>query len=574
MKVLQKFTNFYKNLTLRKRIVYLFTLAAFIPFFCAVILSYNAIYTILENKLEDGAFSHLKHTELSLSNTMNDLAQISHQFVYPSSLALKLKDLQETDDPAELTSLNEAIQTELDYISYTNSTAGLTMYVDNGGRPVFRNMPVRQDFSFDELPVIGKYSGITYYGPHISNNPLNTRYVVSISKEVNIPDNDSVQLYIESSFSLTQNMLKANQQVNNSFFLLLDGDGRIAYSELNSLFAVDDYFDEIVTGDISGSIGGYYWFRTESDQGWSMVSLISSGEYNEEKTIWITQMLILAVIFGMFSLAIAFLLRKMVYKPIRQFDSEIQAITTNNFQFKSEPTNIPEFDEFLDQLQHMKKRIAELIEEVELKEKKRADLEIEKLMYQINPHFLMNTLDTVHWLALINKQTDIDQLVSSLNKLLYYNLKKSGKVSTIEEEIDSLVQYCKIQEFRHNFSFNIVKKVEEESLKTPVPRFILQPLVENAIYHGLAEEGHIEVIVEKKDENTILISIHDNGSGLSGEEIENILSTDIKNNKEVIGIGMNYVKRMLESHYENRAYFTIKSEKGKGTTVELHLPIN
>ncbi|MFC7063515.1 sensor histidine kinase [Halobacillus seohaensis] len=572
--MLQKFTNFYKNLTLRKRIVYLFTLAAFIPFFCAVILSYNAIYTILENKLEDGAFSHLKHTELSLSNTMNDLAQISHQFVYPSSLALKLKDLQETDDPAELTSLNEAIQTELDYISYTNSTAGLTMYVDNGGRPVFRNMPVRQDFSFDELPVIGKYSGITYYGPHISNNPLNTRYVVSISKEVNIPDNDSVQLYIESSFSLTQNMLKANQQVNNSFFLLLDGDGRIAYSELNSLFAVDDYFDEIVTGDISGSIGGYYWFRTESDQGWSMVSLISSGEYNEEKTIWITQMLILAVIFGMFSLAIAFLLRKMVYKPIRQFDSEIQAITTNNFQFKSEPTNIPEFDEFLDQLQHMKKRIAELIEEVELKEKKRADLEIEKLMYQINPHFLMNTLDTVHWLALINKQTDIDQLVSSLNKLLYYNLKKSGKVSTIEEEIDSLVQYCKIQEFRHNFSFNIVKKVEEESLKTPVPRFILQPLVENAIYHGLAEEGHIEVIVEKKDENTILISIHDNGSGLSGEEIENILSTDIKNNKEVIGIGMNYVKRMLESHYENRAYFTIKSEKGKGTTVELHLPIN
>lgn len=572
--MLQKHAKYYKRFTLKRRIVYLFTIAAFIPFFCTVILSYDAIYSILENKLENGARSNLKQTELSLMYTMNNLAQISQQFVYPSTIALKLNEWRVTDDPGKTTSLNERIQKELDYISYTNSTAGLTMYVEEDGSYLFRNMPVRKDFSFDELPIIDEYNDITYYGPHISNNPLNTQYVISIAREVDLPNEEPVYLYVESSFSITKSILEVSQQANNSFYLILDGNNRIAYSELNRLFPVDEHFDEIVDGDRSGLIDGYYWFMTTSNQGWSIVSLIPQKEFNEEKNRWIVQMVVLAIIFGLLSLFVAWLVWKMVYKPIRHFDSEIEAISKNNFHFKSEPMNIPEFDDFLEQLQHMKRQIAELIEEVEVKEKKRADLEIEKLMYQINPHFLMNTLDTVHWLALINNQDDIDQMVSSLNKLLYYNLKRSGEASTIEEELESLDQYCRLQEFRYQFSYNVNVKVDTSLLKTAVPRFILQPLVENAIYHGLAEEGHIEVVVEQlEDQDRIIISIHDNGMGLSEAEIHNIFNEATNNKKGGIGIGMNYVKRMLESHYENRAYLNIISKKGKGTTVVLNLPI-
>lgn len=124
---MNKWLQTIRGMSLRKRIVYLFSIAAFIPFISSVLLSYNAIYSILENKLESSAINTLKQTELSLSHTMDNLAQISQQFVYPSNTALNLNSYLETDDLSKGTALNEEIQTELDYITYTNAAAGLAV---------------------------------------------------------------------------------------------------------------------------------------------------------------------------------------------------------------------------------------------------------------------------------------------------------------------------------------------------------------------------------------------------------------------------------------------------------------
>lgn len=184
----------------------------------------------------------------------------------------------------------------------------------------------------------------------------------------------------------------------------------------------------------------------------------------------------------------------------------------------------------------MREQIWELFAEVERKEKRRVDLEVEKLLYQINPHFLMNTLDTVHWLALMNGQNEIDRLVSSLNKLLHYNLGKLGAASTINEEIEALKQYLTLQQIRYDFKFDVQMHVDEEVMSMPVPRFILQPLVENSLYHGLSDDGYIRVDVNLT--NAILISIQDNGSGMSEETIHNLLhNPDIENKKSAWGSG-------------------------------------
>jgi two-component system sensor histidine kinase YesM len=570
--VLQKIPRFYKSLTLRKRIVYLFSVAAFIPFLCTVVLSYNAIYSILENKLENSARSNLQQMELSLAYTLDNLAQVSQQFVYPSSIALKLNDLLETDDISQSTALNELVQSELEYISYTNANVGLTTYLDEDEVTLFRNVPIRKSFSFERLPVLSEQNGITYYGPHISNSRLHSQYVVSIKREVNLPSQKTVSLYMETSFSFTKSILEANQLAKNSFYLFLDEENRIVFSQLTSLFPVNEHFEDAVKGDTSGLSQGYYWLKTTSKQGWSIVSLIPKNEYNQEKNLWITQIIILAIIFGIFSLFIAWLVWKMIYKPIRQFDSEIVAVSKNNFDFTTASTDIPEFDELLVQLQNMKRQISELIREVESKEKKRADLEIEKLLHQINPHFLMNTLDTVRWLAVLNHQDEINQMVTSLNKLLYYNIKRSGEASTIEEELESLQQYCNLQEIRYHFTYTVKIKVDPELLKMSMPRFILQPLVENSISHGLADEGRIDVEINKVSDY-LVISIHDNGKGLSDDEIQSLLSEASHNRKAGMGIGMNYVKSMLDSFYKKKASLNINSEKGKGTTVVLKIPI-
>src|SRR4029079_11461760 len=133
----------------------------------------------------------------------------------------------------------------------------------------------------------------------------------------------------------------------------------------------------------------------------------------------------------------------------------------NRAQVVNVKTKIPEFDFLLNQFRQMREQIWELFAEVEHNEKRRVDLEVEKLLYQINPHFLMNTLDTVHWLALMNGQNEIDKLVLSLNKLLYYNLGKMGDTSTIGDEIEALKEYLQLQQIRYDFRFEVDIDVDE-----------------------------------------------------------------------------------------------------------------
>ncbi|MNP11648.1 putative sensor-like histidine kinase [compost metagenome] len=235
-------------------------------------------------------------------------------------------------------------------------------------------------------------------------------------------------------------------------------------------------------------------------------------------------------------------------------------------------TQIPEFDFLLGEFSNMQHQIGDLFKEVQQKEKIRADLEVEKLLYQINPHFLMNTLDTVHWLAVMNGQGEIDKLVQSLNKLLYYNLGKLGQVSTMEEEIDALRQYLILQQIRYDFEFDVRITADEQVLQIPVPRFILQPLVENSLYHGLSDEGFIQM--EVTCNTTLNIMIQDNGAGMSEETIHKLLNNRVAEQQKVgMGIGLNYVHRMLKSQYGDQAQLVIESELGTGTSILLILPI-
>ena len=134
-------------------------------------------------------------------------------------------------------------------------------------------------------------------------------------------------------------------------------------------------------------------------------------------------------------------------------------------------------------------------------------------------------------LAIRLRKDEIDRLVSSLNKLLHYNLGKLGQASTIYEEIEALKQYLILQQIRYDFKFDVQMNVDEGVWNIPIPRFILQPLVENSLYHGLSDDGYIKVDVSLT--NAIQISIHDNGSGMSEETIHNLLHNPEVENKKV-----------------------------------------
>lgn len=563
-------------MTLKKRIFLLFFLSAFIPFISIFAISYYTIDSIFANKIDDGIRSNLQQVTSSLENSITNLNHVTQQLSYSGTLGKKLDEvLKPSSNIFELIETRDELKSELNVVTFTNPNIGLTLYYfQEDGTTQFGNFPIKDRFSPESLPVLSKAYGITYYGPHVSMNRFDDQLVLSAMRKVKLPQRDDVYIYVESGFHLAQDILGYNQYKGDLSHLILDGEGNIVYSEIPEAMKVGENFSSLSKDAASDGIArGHHWFRQDSTQNWSVVSVISQAKYQQEKNQWLLQIFLVALFFLGFTVFLAWLLWKMVYKPLGLFHSEINGMSRNPQTAGSQTrTQIPEFDFLLGEFSNMQHQIGDLFKEVQQKEKIRADLEVEKLLYQINPHFLMNTLDTVHWLAVMNGQGEIDKLVQSLNKLLYYNLGKLGQVSTMEEEIDALRQYLILQQIRYDFEFDVRISADEQVLQIPVPRFILQPLVENSLYHGLSDEGFIQIEVTRTE--TLNIMIQDNGAGMTEEAIERLLNNRVPEHKKVgMGIGLNYVHRMLNAQYGDQAQLVIESELGTGTSILLILPI-
>ncbi|KEO76394.1 histidine kinase [Paenibacillus polymyxa] len=563
-------------MTLKKRIFLLFFLSAFIPFISIFAISYYTIDSIFANKINDGIRSNLQQVTSSLENSITNLNHVTQQLSYSGTLGKKLDEvLKPSSNIFELIEARDELKNELNVVTFTNPNIGLTLYYfQKEGTTQFANFPIKDRFSPESLPVLSKSYGIAYYGPHMSMNRFDDQLVLSAMRKVQLPQRDDVYIYIESGFRLTQDILGYNQYKGALSHLILNGEGNIVYSEIPEAMKIGENFSSISKGTAKDGISrDYHWFKEDSSQNWSVISVISQAKYQQEKNQWLLQILLVALFFLGFTVFLAWLLWKMVYKPLGLFHSEINGMSQNPQKAGSQTrTQIPEFDFLLGEFSNMQHQIGDLFKEVQQKEKIRADLEVEKLLYQINPHFLMNTLDTVHWLAVMNGQGEIDKLVQSLNKLLYYNLGKLGQVSTMEEEIDALRQYLILQQIRYDFEFDVRISADDQVLQIPVPRFILQPLVENSLYHGLSDEGFIQIEVTLA--KTLNILIQDNGAGMTEEAIQRLLNNRITEHKKVgMGIGLNYVHRMLRAQYGDQAQLVIESELGTGTSILLILPI-
>ena len=546
-------------------------LSSILPMLCVVFVSYGAISSILTNKIQMGIEGNLSQVLLSLENSIRSLNYVSQQLTFEGSVGRNFDQYLIENDPYESFRLVDAIRTELNLITFTNHSIGFTMYYFDDGRFLFENSPVKSNFSIDDLPMLADYHSITYFGPHVSIDRFNNNYVLSALRRINLPNEQDVYVYIESGFKLTQYILDSSLIGANTFHLILDNSNRVAYSENIEVLAENTYFD----GDLNesrGLFGEYYWYKKTSNQGWSVVFLISRGEFNMERDRWIVQVVFMSVIFLMFGLLIGIFMWKMIYIPLMAFDKDIKQIINNNFLHNPIKTKIPEFDYLLDKFGDMKEEILYLLRENERTEKRKADLEIEKLRYQINPHFLLNTLNTAQWLAVIHEQPEIGKYMQALSKLLAYNLEKSGKLAMLMDEINALKEYFYLQNTRYDFTFDICIHAEEQILKTPVPRFILQPLVENAIYHGLIEDGHIQIDIRETEQHAV-ITVQDNGPGMSQEKISSLFDEENQDKRLGIGIGLNYVQRMIDAFYHGNATLQIESELNHGTVIILTIPL-
>jgi two-component system sensor histidine kinase YesM len=373
-------TFFYSFFTLKKRIILVFIISLSISFLSIALISGYAISSILTNKLQAGIKSNLNQVRLSLENNISNLNSVSLQLSAMGTVGKEMGQFLFSKQPYERSQLLHNMKDEITTISYTNPSVGLIMYYfKKNNSTLLENSVVKDDFSIKRLPVLAAYYGVTYYGPHISNNRFSNQYVLSALMKLDAPSEDDVYAYVETGFKLTQNILDKDQVGVNTFHIMLDNNSRIAYSEIPKAFKLNTIFHQAGSHKFSGLEKNYYWFKSQSNQGWSIISLIAKAEYNKERNLWIKQMFLLSILFLIIIIVISLVLWKMVSNPLNKFNKELDWIEQGEYNTKLTPTNIPEFDSLLEKFHIMKKQILNLFSEVKNKEKLRADLEIEKL---------------------------------------------------------------------------------------------------------------------------------------------------------------------------------------------------
>ena len=210
-------------------------------------------------------------------------------------------------------------------------------------------------------------------------------------------------------------------------------------------------------------------------------------------------------------------------------------------------------------------------------ERQKTEAELKNLKNQLNPHFLLNTLNSVQWMARMSKQNNIMEFVQRLKRLLSYNLGKEGMQTTLRTEIDIVKDYIALEQMRYDFVIEM--NVEEgRYLEQPTVRMLLQPLVENAIRYGLGDDEKITIqVFEDNIRGLAGITILDSGNGLTQEEIYQInepFDYDVKKMQHGNrGIGLRYVKAMLDSFYEGETNLFVNCKKGYGTKITILIPI-
>lgn len=276
-------------------------------------------------------------------------------------------------------------------------------------------------------------------------------------------------------------------------------------------------------------------------------------------------------------LTLSWFISRQLSAPVSRLKRRLEFIAQGNF----EPDRTIETDDEMGgigkQINQMSSRISSLLETRVQSEKEKKDLEIKMLQAQINPHFLYNTLDSIKWIATMQKNSGIVQVVTALSSLLKNMAKGFNEKVTLRQELDFLKNYVIIEKIRYIELFDVDILVENESLyEAKIVKLTLQPIVENAIFNGIEPSGRnglIEIKASVKN-GVLLITVRDNGIGIEPENIQKLLTdTSRITRSNMSGIGLPNVDRRLKLVYGEEYGLEIESELDQYTMITISLPL-
>ncbi|MDR2028387.1 MAG: sensor histidine kinase [Treponema sp.] len=308
--------------------------------------------------------------------------------------------------------------------------------------------------------------------------------------------------------------------------------------------------------------------------GIALIQVLSNIHFFPQEGGWPGLVAGLCILILILALIITLNLDRNISRPVAQLRKKIDAISRGDFSSDPDIESDNELGQVGQGVNRMAQEITLLLDKRISDEKNKRDLEYRMLQSQINPHFLYNTLNSIKWMATIQNAAGIAEMTTSLSRLLQTMSKDIRKVVPLGDELALLDDYLIIQKYRYGGSVSLVKETEdEELLKTPIPRFTLQPLVENAIFHGIEPKGSGTIRVDTvRSNNDVLVHIRDDGVGIKAETITKIYTARQDGSGMLRELGVHNVDERLRYAFGEGYGLSILSEEGQYTEVTIRLP--
>ena len=388
-----------------------------------------------------------------------------------------------------------------------------------------------------------------------------SKNIISISKEIKDKNNKRLGfVVINLSYKFLEDFLSTINFGKDGYVFILSSEEELLFKSKNMEdFGKKDYeklLKKRMKPEKMDFVSSNVFIPNTQ---WKLVGISFSNAISNLKKQLIESSIILALIVFVLTLLVSIFVSKKISKPIIYLIGEIKKTDKKLYKIKSLPQASSEIQILTKEYNNLIDRIFVLTEDIEKKEEQKRTYQVKALQSQINPHFLYNTLDTILWLVEFGENEKAIKVTKNLGMLLRNSLNIDEDFVKLDKEIGHAKNYLDIQKIRYDnkFTYEFIKKIQTSSLY--VPKLILQPIIENAIYHGIREKkskSYIKIIVEKNPEY-LIIKIIDNGLGPK-EKKENIPT-------KLGGIGMENVNNRIKLLCGEK--YNLKMQRENGETI-------
>ena len=564
---MKRMIKFFRNMKFRYKLITTYILLGVLPMVIMGLIWFNQTRTILMKQEKTSIENYLTQAVSNMDNQLRIYNNLSDYIAFNQQISHVVSHKYDSyyDMYDQFSNVLDPMLASLKY--FHSDINQITIYT--------KNNVVKHNTT---LAPISEIENEEWYRVIEGNNNIHW-FVSQSEKKVfcarNIPtlenDYEVGVLYVQVDY---EKLFESFKQMNDSNY------GIFIIDELgNNIFNFAQFEDpnknmKMTFDEFNRSIGKEKIYTSVTshsmNNNWTVTLYKPQKLIYESTNFMITGNVMAIILLIVFSIIITSILSRVMVSGLEKLRANMEEVEKGNMEIKVKSNNEDEVGALIRGFEKMIVQIKTLIEDVYESRLIQKDYEMKALQAQINPHFLYNSLSLINWMALESDQEEISKITLSLSMFYRTALNKGKNILKVRDEIKNMRSYLDIQLMMHDYEFDVDIQIDEDILDYNILNLILQPLIENAIDHGIDLKtdgrGCIKITGKKQNDEIVLI-VSDNGVGMSKEQAESILSN--KSN----GYGVKNVNERIKLYYGEQYHLKIESEIGIGTKVEITIPI-